>query len=182
MASSKPSISLDDLKAVLIQARDDGTLGALLSSVQAGPHEEFELLSEESGSMTDASKRRMTSPPVRLEAEAAMSGDNQKMVGDSPAASGTKLPRGVKSVEHWSLTLLTVGKYGKDGFTYGELFSSPHQTHRSYVSWLLTQRHRVDLTAPMKDLIRYLNVRSEATGSGEECFEGSTVRRQFRDA
>eukprot|EP00435_Cladocopium_sp_Y103_P017727 s923_g4.t1 len=167
--------------AVLIQARDDGTLGSLLSSIHAEPHEEFELLSEP-GAMTDASKRRMTSPPVRLEAEAAMSGGNQKMVGDSPAASGTKLPRGVKSVEHWSLTLLTVGKYGKDGFTYGDLFSSPHQTHRSYVSWLLTQKHRVDLTAPMKDLIGYLNVRSEATGSGEECFEGSTVRRQFRDA
>ena len=127
----------------LRQAHADGTLEVLLSSIREESSDEFELLGGES--MTDASKRRMTSPPAPMEKESEMSGSAEKMVGDSPASFGDKLPKGVKSLDQWSTTLLKVGKYGKDGFTYENLYSSPHQAHSSYVSWLITQKHRVDL-------------------------------------
>ena len=174
--ASHSNVSLADLKMALRTAQADGTLEMLLSSLREEPSDEFELLGGES--MTDASKRRLTSPPDRMEKESEMSGSAEKLVGDSPASFGDKLPKGVTSMEQWSRTLLKVGKYGKDGFTYQNLYSSPHQAHSSYVSWLITQKHRVDLTAPMKDFVRYLVARSKESGPSGECFEGSSVRRE----
>jgi hypothetical protein len=63
------------------------------------------------------------------------------------------------------------------GFSYFELQSSTKQEYQSYCTWLLSPRFPVDLIPPMKDLIRYLNVKDKQSQRGGECFEKSTVRR-----
>eukprot|EP00435_Cladocopium_sp_Y103_P026402 s2754_g6.t1 len=126
--------------------------------------------------MTDASKRRMIDPPERMERELTMSGkDDAKMLSESPASCGRKVPVGVANVHQWGMTVLATGKYQKAGFSYEELFSSSKKEHQSYCTWMLSQKHRVDLTAPVKDFIRYLMVVSEDVGESAACFEGSTV-------
>eukprot|EP00435_Cladocopium_sp_Y103_P020366 s2280_g4.t7 len=136
--------------------------------------------------MSDASKRRMVSPPAKEERETVLSGEPpKKITGDSPASFGAKLPAGIKDINHWGKTLLEdinhwgktlleVGKYGKDGFSYEELQASTRQEHQSYCTWLISQRFRVDLTPAIKDLIRYLYVKIEHNRGEEKFFEGST--------
>eukprot|EP00435_Cladocopium_sp_Y103_P017469 s1627_g4.t1 len=183
-ATSAFSSNASLLKELLIKAREDGSLQHVMASLLADTGDSgFELISE-GGSMSDASKRRMTSPPPclsadRPEKELAMSGstEDKNKVSSSPASFGMKLPTGIRSVDAWGSTLLEVGKYRSLEMSYAELASSVAQDHRAYCSWLLTQQHRVDLTAPMKDLIRYLIVRGKIQNPMEECFEGSTVRR-----
>lgn len=45
---------------------------------------------------------------------------------------------------------------------------------------MLSQKHQVDLTATVKDFIRYLMVISEDDGIGDICIEGSSARRQLK--
>eukprot|EP00435_Cladocopium_sp_Y103_P026481 s4004_g6.t1 len=141
---------------MLREARAKGSLDVMIAGLMSDPTEsEFELLSEP-GTMSDASKRRMASPPPKLEKEHVMSGsvEQKQHVGASPHSYGLKLPMGIASVDQWGCTLLEVGKYGKEGFAYEDLASSSQAAHLSYCNWLLTQKFRVDLTPPIKDLIR----------------------------
>ena len=179
--SSLPSSAV--LRKLLCQARDGGSIDQIMASLLGDQGEsDFELLSDGSGSMTDASKRRLTSPPEKLETEVVLSGSEADKMkpGKSPASFGLKLPAGIKDMHHWGKTLLEVGKYGKEGFSYLELQSSTKMEHQSYCTWLLSQRHRVDLTPQVKDLIRYLFVKSEYSRVDGDCFEDSTVRRSMK--
>ena len=186
MSTPSDVISARDLMDVLRRARAEGTLEALISSVMSeSADSEFELLpggetmAPSGESMTDASKRRMVTPPEKEVVMAGSSDDRTKTTA-SPHSFGMKLPAGINHVEMWGQTLIQVGKFGKDELTYEDLASSTKGVHSSYVSWLLTQKFRLDLTPPMKDLIRFLIVRTKMMHPEEECFEGSTVRRQLK--
>ena len=50
--------------------------------------------------MTDAPKHRMVDPPEKMEKEAVMSGAAKSIAGDFPASYGTKLPQGIRDMEH----------------------------------------------------------------------------------
>eukprot|EP00435_Cladocopium_sp_Y103_P025803 s3154_g6.t1 len=182
MSSSKPYSSVsEELKAMLRRAKELGSLEEFTDLLLSDADDsEFECIPG-GESMTDASKRRMIDPPERMERELTMSGkDDAKMLSESPASCGRKLPVGVANVHQWGMTVLATGKYQKAGFSYEELFSSSKKEHQSYCTWMLSQKHRVDLTAPVKDFIRYLMVVSEDAGESAACFEGSTVRRQLK--
>lgn len=179
MSASSEMISASALKDMLRQARDNGSLDVMVAGLLSDPAEtEFELLSEV-GAMSDASKRRMTSPPEK-EQEMSGSEKEKQVMSASPHSFGLKLPVGISSVDMWGCTLLEVGKYGKEGFAYEDLASSSQAAHVAYCNWLLTQKFRVDLTAPIKDLIRFLIVRTAMLHPVEECFEGSTQRRRMK--
>ena len=172
------------LRDLLRRAKAEGSLEALVSELLSDQGDEFELIPGDDGhsqAMTDASKRRMVDPPVKMEKEAAMSGETKSVAGDFPASYGTKLPQGIRDMEHWGKTVLASGKYEKSKLTYAEISGSQRQEHTSYCSWMLSQKCRVDLTPPIKDFIRFLYVKSliDQTG-GEDFFEGSTVRRQTK--
>eukprot|EP00435_Cladocopium_sp_Y103_P043787 s1055_g12.t1 len=172
--------SSEVLRSLLRQARSDGSIHDVIATIMAeSPEQEFELLGSEVSSMTDACKRRCSEP---LDSESSMSGEHEIKVptGQSPHAYGTKLPQGVKDLDEWGSTVLAVGKYTRLGFSYDEMFASSALDHVSYRNWLLTQKHRVDLTPPMKDFVRYLIVKTKAQGEDEKFFEGSTVRRQLK--
>ena len=182
MSGPSEMISASALKEMLVQARANGSLENVIAGLMSDPTDsEFELLSE-GGTMSDASKRRMTSPPPKLEPEKVMSGcdPDKQHVGASPHSYGMKLPTGISSVDQWGCTMLEVGKYGKEGFAYEELASSTKAPHAAYCNWLLTQKFRLDLTAPIKDLIRFLVVRQAMKHPMEECFEGTTLRRRMK--
>ena len=182
-----PPVSLPSaavLRELLRQARDGTDVDAILSTLMDQSDAGFELLPEgsELGSMTDASKRRMTTPPQKGEKEQVMSGAEaeKNLVSSSPDSFGMKLPVGIKDLHHWGNTLLEVGKFGKEGMSYFEISSSTKQVHQSYCTWLVSQRFRVDLTPPMKDLIRYLHVKNQMSQPEDGCFDGSTVRRTMK--
>eukprot|EP00435_Cladocopium_sp_Y103_P032199 s207_g8.t1 len=174
MASPNPAISAM-LKELLCKARAEGSLDMVVAEVLAEHGDEFELIpGGPSGvSMTDASKRRMTSPP---ESEAVVSGpDNAKgITGESPVSFGTKLPAGVNDLSHWGKTILMVGKYERSNMSYEEITARERKEHVSYCAWMLAQRNRVDLTAQVKDFIRYLHVKNLSESFAEPCFDGST--------
>lgn len=176
MASPSPAdFSSSVLKEILRRARAEGSLDAVVSELLSDQGDEFELIpgGEVPQSMSDASKRRMVDPP---EKEVVMSGV-EKGLSLAPAAFGTKLPKGIRDMEHWGKTVLASGKFEKSGFTYAELLASPRQDHASYCTWMLSQKQRLDLTPPIKDFVRYLYAKNLISQSEEEYFEGSTVRR-----
>ena len=171
---------LKKLKDLLRRAKEAGSLETVTSLILSDSDDSEFVYIPPGEAMTDASKRRMTSPPAREERELAMSGpEAEKKVGTSPASYGLKLPKGILNVDQWGTTVLTVGKYQKAGFSYQELYSSSRQEHQSYCNWLMSQKHRVDLTAPFKDFVRYLMVVSQDDGDSV-CFEDSSVRRQMK--
>eukprot|EP00435_Cladocopium_sp_Y103_P026818 s1587_g6.t1 len=151
-------LSLEVIRALLRQARSDGSIHEVLAMLMTDSHEndDFELLGSEASSMTDACKRRMCDPPQ--DSESSMSGDQSTkgITGQSPHSYGAKLPSGVKDLTEWGATVLAVGKYSRLGYSYDEMFESSALDHVSYRDWLLTQKFRVDLTPPMKDFVRYL--------------------------
>ena len=178
MTSVNPAIS-SLLKDLLHRARAEGSLDMVVAEILAD-HDGFEVLSSGGGeSMTDASKRRMTSPP---EAESVVSGPNEtkNVVGDSPHSFGAKLPQGITDLDHWGKTVLQVGKYERANMTYFQISESDRKEHSSYCAWMVAQRFRVDLTAPIKDFIRYLIVKGLPDETSEICFDGSTVRRKMK--
>eukprot|EP00435_Cladocopium_sp_Y103_P056621 s837_g19.t1 len=130
MASPSPAISAM-LKDLLRNARAEGSLNMVVAELLASDDGgEFELIPGGEGSMTDASKRRMTSPP---ESETMVSGpDGTKgITGESPAAMGTKLPEGIKDVTHWGKTILSVGKYERAEMSYEQIWQSDRKEHMS---------------------------------------------------
>eukprot|EP00435_Cladocopium_sp_Y103_P008674 s3466_g2.t1 len=163
---------------LLRKARAEGSLDMVVAEVLAEHGDEFELIPG-GESMTDASKRRMLSPP---ESEAVVSGPDlsKGITGDSPVSFGTKMPAGIQDLDHWGKTLLLTGKYERSKMSYAEIVASERKEHVSYCAWMLAQRNRVDLTVQVKDFIRYLHVKSLSDSVAESCFEGSTVRRQMK--
>eukprot|EP00435_Cladocopium_sp_Y103_P016050 s2207_g4.t1 len=159
-------------------ARAEGSMNMVIAEVMADHGDEFELIPG-GESLTDASKRRMLSPP---ESESVVSGpDGQKgFTGASPVSFGTKMPAGIRDLEHWGKTLLVSGKYERSKMSYEEITASERKEHVPYCAWMLAQRNRVDLTAPIKDFIRYLHVKSLSESIAETYFEDSTVRRQMK--
>ena len=112
--------------------------GSLDMVLVAEHGEEFELIAS-GESMTDASKRRLTSPP---EKELIASGaDDEKALSESSFSFGKKLPAGIRVVERWGKTVLQVGKYEKAGLCYDQISSSDRKEHsegRSLRSTALT--------------------------------------------
>ena len=126
MSGPSEMISASALEEMLVQARANGSLETMIAGLMSDPTDsEFELLSE-GGTMRDASKRRLTSPPPKLEPEKVMSDCDagKQHVGTSPHSYGLKLPTGISSVDQWGCTMLELGKCGKEGFAYEELASS----------------------------------------------------------
>ena len=165
------------MKELVRQAREEGSLDMMLAQLTAEHGEGFELLPEAS-SMTDASKRRMTSQP---EKESVISGaDGAKEVSGSPFSFEKKLPSGIRDLEHWGKTILQVGKYERAGLSYDQISTSDRKEHISYCAWMLAQKYRMDLTVQVRDFVRYLNVKSLSEQSEEVFFEDSTVRRKMR--
>ena len=157
---------------LLRQAQQAGHLQSALEALSSeGPNSEFEYTPID-GAMTDASKRRMTSRLL----ESVMSGEADKVPAESPASHGP----GVRDVHEWGRTLLLTGKYARAKFSYEEIYDSDKNEHRSYCNWLLSQKCHQDLTPPIKDFARYLNVRFMSQDAGGQCFEGSTIRRQMK--
>ena len=115
------------LRELIRQAHSQGNLDEMIC--HASPEEsDFELIP---GGMTDASKRRMTSPPA---ADAELTGsDEVKAVSAHPASFGLKIPAGVKDLDEWGQTVLSTGKYSKVGMSYKELYASKEKDHVSYV-------------------------------------------------
>ena len=56
----------------------------------------------------------------------------------------------------WGQTLIVSGKYTKDQMSYAELAKFSAQVHVAYCTWLITQKDRSDLTAPIPDLVSCL--------------------------
>ena len=163
------------LREMLRKARDDGCFEQLMHRLIEGyPDSEFELIPTH-GAMSDASKRRMVDPPEKDDDDEAQ----RPIKPTTPAGMGLKLPQGMASVDDWGRTVLCSGKYGKDGMSYEEIFMSKKAEHKSYCSWMLNQSGRADLTAPVKDFVRYLCYQSSVE-DGSMCFEGSTVKRQMK--
>ena len=182
MSSSGSSMSPSP-KDLLRRAKAEGSLEAFVTELLSDHSDEFELIPGEENaglSMTDASKRRMVTPPEKPEKEVVMSGGEKSVAGDFPASYGTRLPPGIRDMAHWGKTVLASGKYEKSKFSYAEITSSIRQEHTSYCAWMLSQKCRVDLTPPIKDFVRYLNAKSLIDQTGD-CFEGSTVRRVTKE-
>eukprot|EP00435_Cladocopium_sp_Y103_P073313 s9_g43.t1 len=176
-SKSASPMPLSELREILRHAQQAGHLQAVMESLSSEiPDSEFEYIPSD-GAMTDASKRRMTEPP---EKEAVMSGAEVKGTSASPASFGLKLPPGIHDIDEWGRTLLLTGKYARAKFSYEELYRSEKNEHRSYCTWMLSQKHRIDLTAPVNDFVRYINVRFQGQDAGGQCFEGSTIRRQMK--
>lgn len=165
------------LREMFQAAQSDGSLSNLmheLMSVEAP--DEFELVQH--GSMTDGSKRRKDEPPespVR-DHQLPISPDVTK----SAAEYGDALPQGVDSVATWGKTLVQAGKLHKAGLSYQELMDSKNREHQNYVGYLYSQRFRLDLTEPVKDMVCYINVRTNEHLPNAPNFDGSNVRRQFK--
>eukprot|EP00435_Cladocopium_sp_Y103_P075218 s4_g55.t1 len=177
-SKSAAPMPLSELREILRHAQQAGHLQAVMESLSSDlPDSEFEYIPVD-GAMSDASKRRMTEPP---EKESVMSGADEKVVSESPVSYGMKLPPGITDVNEWGQTLLLSGKYARSKFSYEEIYASEKNEHRAYCNWMLNQKCRIDLTPPVKDFVRYLNVRFQGVDAGGPCFEGSTIRRQMKN-
>ena len=84
-------------------------------------------------------------------------------------------------LDEWGQTVLSTGKFSKASLSYLELYTSKEKDHVSYVAWMLNQRYRMDLTAPVNDFVRYLTVMKQHEGvANAECFEGSSIHRVLK--
>lgn len=171
------------LRQLLQQAYANGSLSALLDELDKPETEmssdEFDMVPSTPGAMTDGSKRRKEVPPVR-----EMPKDHQLPISPNPTKSaaeyGLTLPPGITNFQQWGKTLLKVGKFASAGLSYEELCDSSDPAHQNYTQYLLTQKHRLDLTGPVKDVVRYINYRYQQHLPDAPSFEDSVVRRQFK--
>lgn len=168
------------LKQLIKAAQTDGSITDIMHELEIEEPDAdggFSVVSH----MTDASKRRKESPPPREEVMASR--DSQSPVipkGKNCAADyGTALPTGVPDMNIWGGTLITAGKLGNKNLSYKDLVESVDQEHQNYVQYLLTQRHRTDLTGPVKDLVRYCFCHSEMSPGGP-LFDDSGMKRQYK--
>lgn len=125
------------LEQVVREGSLDGSLAALGSSPSNRMNSKF----------ADGAKRRLTSDGEF---------DEQLPVHPRAKATETGLPDGVASMTEWGQTLIVSGKYTKDQMSYAELAKFSAQVHVAYCTWLITQKDRSDLTAPIPDLVSYL--------------------------
>ena len=182
MAGSSSQLSAA-VKELLAKVKDEGSVHELLNELIQYEHGEFELVSESGyqhgGSMNDSSKRRLNPSPSRspelsqlplAKAKAKSSGVTRQL----------ELPQGVVSLQHWGQTLIECGKLSKRGMSYEELATSSDTELISYTRWLIGQKDRTNLSAPVKDLVMYLSAHAEAFESAEDRFPNSTVPRRFK--
>ena len=149
--------------------KEEGSMEAL----EIQEDHSFELVTDDvaDGSMTDASKRRMDQPLVDPRVKAVKSENPCKT--ESP-----DLPPGIQSMEEWGQTLLTTGKYGKDGLSYAEMVSSSRKEHVSDCQFMLSNHGREDLTPPTRDLVNFFKMHRNA--SMPKYFPGSQMIRQMK--
>lgn len=169
---SQLSKAVQDL---LRRVREEGSITALMAEL-SGDFQEFELVpsSQDHGSMTDASKRRMT------EAEQEPIRRRSSPIQNSSGHGSELLPSGVKSFEQWGTTIIEAGKFGKQEMTYNELASSSETSHVKYVSWMLNQSGREDLSPVIRDLANYLVMFNRRVTSSGPVYPGSSTTRRFK--
>ena len=169
---SQLSKAVQDL---LRRVREEGSITALMAEL-SGDFQEVELVpsSQDHGSMTDASKRRMT------EAEQEPIRRRSSPVQNSSGHGYELLPSGVKSFEQWGTTIIEAGKFGKQEMTYNELASSSETSHVKYVSWMLNQSGREDLSPVIRDLANYLVMFNRRATSSSPVYPGSSTTRRFK--
>ena len=157
---------------LLRRAKAEGSEEALFAELQGT--ENFELIpaleSGETGTMTDASKRRLV--------DQQSMGSVERQIPFTPSKSVPAFPPGVQSLERWGQTILSAGKFASDELAFVELFQSDLEGHRKYRDWLWTQRNRTDLSAPLTDFIEYMKARKQC--DVVTYFPDSTTVRRFK--
>lgn len=157
---------------------------AALSLSPTKDSEDFQIVSaEETGAMTDGSKRRgddVTVPgpsrPKLTTAVLGMSGESERhsvptatyaanagYVGhtcfpnpmSSELPSEWELPPGVPSVERWGDTLIDFGRFKGANMTYSEAFHNSDSAIQEYVQW--SSSRTKETHGLLSDFARYVN-------------------------
>lgn len=174
MSNSKgaPSNLSSATRELLAQVAREGSLDGLMAALGSQSEmDEFELIPGAPGAMTDGAKRRLTS-----EAEL----DDQLPMCPRAKKSEKEFPHGISSMEEWGQTLIQTGKYARAEMSYAELFDSKDQSHMAYCTWLIAQKSRNDLTAPIRDLVNFLDRASSEGVVAKIYFPGSSTVRKFK--
>eukprot|EP00435_Cladocopium_sp_Y103_P074475 s50_g49.t1 len=168
MSSGAPAELSPAIVELLECVKRENSMDRLVSVLSRSDTEsEFEMIS---GAMTDGSKHRFVEE----------SRDDRRRPEQLPVKPQVPFPKGIQSMEEWGATLIISGKYAKADMSYDELAGSTRQEHTSYCSWLISQKGRDDLTAPIRDLVNYLVLRLDDADSSRACFPGSTTIRKFK--
>lgn len=190
------SQSVATLRELLQQAKASGVLGSLIQEVHDGD-EGFELVSQ---AMTDASKRRMDSPPEGYSEDGRSSRTaTQLPVTRFPQAAPKaksrplsvreahlpiELPPGISDLAQWGKCLIEFGKYGGLDMAYIDLMNLAEREARAknYVDWV--RSHTNDGSTPLlKDLYHYIlryQQENGLVGTGTP-YPGSATIRRFQN-
>lgn len=173
------------LKSLLDQVKAEGLTGLLLHELEKDGELEFEMVAasperirDESGTMSDASKRRLTAEtagevPASIAYAKAMPAARQKS-----GQGSVSFPPGIDTLATWGKTLIETGKFGKANLSYEELSSSTDREKQSYCRWMVSQRHRDNLTPMVRDLVDYLTAVTEIDEENHTTYPGtSSVRK-----
>ena len=184
------------LRELMQQAKAAGVLGSLVHEVH-GEDEEFELVSQ---AMTDASKRRMDSPPEGYPEEGrfcrasaqlpvtyvpkAAAKPKSRPITVMEATVQIELPPGIPTMAHWGKCVIEFGKYVHQDMSYIGLMGLAEREARAknYVEWVRT--HTNDGSSPqLKDLYHYIiryQQENGSVGTGTP-YPGSSIIRRFQD-
>eukprot|EP00435_Cladocopium_sp_Y103_P018679 s1847_g4.t1 len=136
MSSGAPAELSPAILELLECVKRENSMDRLVSVLSRSDTEsEFEMIS---GAMTDGSKRRFVEE----------SRDDRRRPEQLPVKPQVTFPKGIQSMEEWDA-----------------LAGSTRQEHTSYCSWLISQKGRDDLTAPIRDLVNYLVLRLDDADS-----------------
>ena len=167
------------IQELLRLIQEEGAMGDLIQQIQEDHG--FELVDEDlSGAMTDAAKRRRDGSPER--AQIPVLPLTKAVVPQTSASSvdPVKLPEGITSLDQWSRTVLSAGKYAADGLSYHELATSSKQEIRSYCEKMLSWQSRQDLSAPFRDFIEFLKAYYDQRAPQHGYLPGSRIPRQLK--
>lgn len=158
----------------------------IAAEARAASTEGWSLMTE--GSMSDASKRRLTEIPLRepfagsyfcTAAPAPMpeTVTTGPQFGFTPRGTAIHLPPGVESLDRWGQSLVDFGKYQSKGWTYAQMFASTDSQVKSYVKWCKSQVDAME--GFVRDLGLYF-IAVEYTPGQHPVIPGTTQARRFR--
>ncbi|CAK9097083.1 unnamed protein product [Durusdinium trenchii] len=116
--------------------------------------------------MSDASKRRLT---------AETAGEVPASIAYAKAMPAARQKSGQGSIDTlatWGKTLIETAKFGKANLSYEELSSSTDREKQSYCRWMVSQRHRDNLTLMVRDLVDYLTAVTEIDEENHTTYPG----------
>ena len=174
------SAGSSNVRALLAAIRAEGSMPELMYMLQQELQSDagFELIE---GGMSDAAKRR----PSDDELDDHRCAQKQRPV--SPERDGKDVnkelfPPGITSVSQWGRTILSAGKFAKDGLTYLEVCQDPDNA--KYCTWLEAQKDRKELNPVLKDFGMFLEMKRKqaykASAPSTMCYPGSTIPRQLK--